>query len=57
MDKAAAYLYFKEELEKCKESPYYYFTNYYIINGEKATTRLTEKEFNKAVKALSKIVR
>ena len=39
-----------EELEKCKESPYYFFTHYWQIDGKAATTRLTEEEFNKTVK-------
>lgn len=41
------------ELEKCKNSPYYFVTNYlYIKTAEglkKFTTRLTEKEFNDIV--------
>ncbi len=37
-----------DELEKCKASPYYFYTNYYTtVNGDKATTRLSEEEFNK----------
>lgn len=39
--------YWKEEIDKCANSPYYYFTNYCTFNGEKATTLLTEEEFNK----------
>ena len=36
----------KIEMEKCKSSPYYFFINYYTINGKPAKTNLTEKEFN-----------
>lgn len=36
-----------EELDKCKQSPYYFYTNYWTINGQKATTMLSEEEFNK----------
>jgi len=35
-----------EELQKCTNSPYYFFTNYLTINGERAWTILTEEEFN-----------
>lgn len=35
-----------DELQKCMESPYYFFTNYLTINGERAWTVLTEEEFN-----------
>lgn len=34
------------ELKKCQDSPYYLFTNYIRIGNEKATTFLTEQEFN-----------
>jgi len=37
------------ELEKCKKSPYYFFTKYWMVNGEPFTTPLTEEEFNKKV--------
>jgi len=36
----------KSEIDKCKESPYYFYTNYVTVNGKLATTHLTEKEFN-----------
>ena len=39
-------IYWEEELRKCKESPYYFFTNYYTVDGKKATTRLNEEDFN-----------
>ena len=34
------------EKQKCIESPYYFFTNYCTVNGEKCTTFLSEEEFN-----------
>lgn len=44
----------KVEMEKCKNSFYYFFTNYYLVDGKKVTTRYKEDEFNmlfsKAVK-------
>ena len=36
----------KSEIEKCKESPYYFYTNYITVNGKLATTLLSEKDFN-----------
>jgi len=36
----------KKEIEKCKKSPYYFYTHYVQINGKPATTKYTEKEFN-----------
>jgi hypothetical protein len=36
----------EEELERCIKSPYYFATNYLIVNGEKFSTRLSEEEFN-----------
>lgn len=42
----------EKELEKCIASPYYFYTNYVMIETEdglqRATTRMTEEEFNKA---------
>lgn len=38
--------YGKEESEKCKASPYYFYTTYYWVNGKPATTMLSEEEFN-----------
>lgn len=37
----------REELEKCKASPYYFYTTYFQVNGQPATTRLSEEEFNR----------
>lgn len=37
----------KEELDKCKKSPYYFFMNYCTINGKPAKTSLSEEDFNK----------
>lgn len=36
----------QEEMGKCKNSPYYFYTNYFMVDGEKATTHLSEKDFN-----------
>lgn len=36
----------QDEIQKCKASPYYFYTHYFIINGKPATTVLTEEEFN-----------
>ncbi len=36
----------QEEIEKCKASPYYFYTHYFLINGKPATTTMTETEFN-----------
>jgi len=36
----------QSELEKCKNSPYYFATNYMTCNGKPFTTHLTEEEFN-----------
>lgn len=38
--------YWKDELDRCAKSPYYFYTQYCTINGEKGTTMLTEEEFN-----------
>lgn len=35
------------EMQKCKDSVYYFFTNYYLVDGKPATTRYNEEEFNK----------
>lgn len=35
-----------EELQKCIDSPYYFFTTYLRVNGELIHTYLTEQEFN-----------
>lgn len=40
----------KEEIKKCTDSPYYFYTTYFMVNGEKATTRLSEEEFNRLFK-------
>lgn len=37
----------KTELEKCEASPYYFYTNYFKVDGDLATTNLSEKEFNR----------
>ena len=35
-----------QEIKKCKESPYYFATNYLVVDGRKFKTVLTEKQFN-----------
>lgn len=35
-----------EELKKCQESPYYFATNYLVVDGKRFKTLLTEKQFN-----------
>lgn len=44
----------KQELEyeeaerlKCLEDPYHFFVNYFLIDGNPATTRYSREEFNK----------
>ena len=39
--------YYKEELEKCKASPYYYATKYLTVDDKPFTTNYSEGEFNK----------
>ncbi len=43
----------KEEMDKCIESPYYFYTTYFMVDGKKATTFLSEEEFNKSFKLLN----
>lgn len=38
-----------EECKKCAESPYYFMTNYVIVDGKPFTTLLQEKEFNEYI--------
>jgi len=40
----------KEEMQKCLDSPYYFYTNYCKVNNESATTRYNEEEFNALIK-------
>ena len=47
----------KGELERCKSSPYYFYTHYIKINGKKATTNLSEKEFNERFKKITSITK
>lgn len=35
-----------DELQKCIDSPYYFFTTYFRIDGELTHTFLSEEEFN-----------
>lgn len=39
-----------KEIDRCIDSAYYFYTNYLTFNNKKATTRLTEKEFNEYFK-------
>lgn len=34
------------ELEKCRNSFYYFFSNYFLVGGEKVKTKYSEKEIN-----------
>jgi len=43
------------EFEKCKSNPYYFFTKYCTINGRKATTHFSEKDFNEIVKQIKQL--
>ena len=40
----------RDEYNKCKSNPYYFFTHYWKINGKPATTSMSEEEFNKLIK-------
>ena len=35
------------EMEKCKNSFYYFFTNYYLVDGKKPVVKHSEEEFNR----------
>ena len=35
-----------KEYQKCIDSPYYFFTTYWMVNGKPGTTIWTEEEFN-----------
>jgi hypothetical protein len=43
-----------EEYLKCRVNPYYFYTQYFLINGEKAKTHMTEEQFNNLTKHLIK---
>ena len=43
-----------EEIKKCYESPYYFMTKYYTVNGKKFETTLSEEDFNTWIKLLTK---
>ena len=45
----------KEEMDKCKNNPYYYYTHYCIVNGKPATTNLAEEAFNELFTKLYRI--
>lgn len=48
------YVNWEREMQRCKESFYYFYTNYVIVNGKPATTRLPEEAFNRLVFATVK---
>ena len=41
----------KEELEKCKNDPYYFFYNYCLINDEKP--KITREEFESRINLIN----
>lgn len=41
----------KEELEKCKNDIYYFFSNYCLINGEKP--KITREEFESKINLIN----
>lgn len=43
-----------EEIQKCINSPYYFFTTYCVIDGKNAKTVFTEDEFNRIFRSLVK---
>lgn len=45
--------YWKDEMKKCIENPYYFFTNYFVTEDRRQfATILTEEEFNEQFKKL-----
>ena len=44
----------KKEMEKCKASPYYYFTTYWIVDGKPGVTPLSEEEFNEEYREMER---
>lgn len=40
-----------KEIERCWNSPYYYFTTYYTIDGKVAKTDMSENNFNMMFRA------
>jgi hypothetical protein len=45
----------QEEFQKCVDSPYYFFTTYFKVNGQPAKTIYSEEEFNKIFKQMSEL--
>jgi hypothetical protein len=39
-----------EEMQKCIDSPYYFYTNFCVVDGKLPETRYTEEEFNNMIK-------
>lgn len=42
-----------QDFEKCKQSPYYFMTRYWQIDGKPFTTPLSKEQFNEIVNELS----
>lgn len=42
--------FWEEEYKKIMDSPYYFYMNYCLMDGQKPTTLLKEEEFNKIFK-------
>lgn len=40
----------KEEMQKCIESPYYFYINYCKVEGVPVTIQYTEEQFNELIK-------
>lgn len=51
-DKAKALREDKEEMKRCSEDPYYFFMNYWTINGKKPT--ISREEYEKLAEVLNK---
>lgn len=45
--------YWRRELKKCQDSPYYFFTKYWTVNGMQPTIAMSEKQFNEVFASLS----
>ncbi len=40
----------QEEMQKCIDSPYYFYTSYCKVEGVDATVRYTEEQFNELIR-------
>ena len=43
----------EEEMEKCKNNPYYFYTTYITIDGKKPEVWMSEEDFNGLFKTIS----